>query len=159
MRTVRVPEVAGEAHGGRHERIVARELELGGENAAFVGGALGALDEGFPGEQVVFVDGAGGDAVGGVFGEVPVFLEQAFGGDGMHRGGGSGEPIECFSSHFSPAAAGVIIIQRRVAIHSEAGRPASRFVVRTASRPHLTFPHPSSPVGDKSNSAPLRGVA
>ena len=33
-----------------------------------------------------------------------------------------------------PQAAGLIIIQRRVAIHSEAGRPSSRVRVRTASR-------------------------
>jgi len=79
-----VPNVALELHGRRHERVVLWEFELGGEDAAFVGGALGALDHGFPEEEVVFVDGAGGDALWRVGGEVLVLLEEPFRGDGVH---------------------------------------------------------------------------
>lgn len=66
--TVRVPDLADEAHRRRRQRVVFREAQLGGEDAAFEGGAFGALDERFPDEQVVFRYGAGGDAVGRVGG-------------------------------------------------------------------------------------------
>ena len=76
-----MPHLAQKAHRGRVERVVPGELELGGVDAAFKGGAVGALDEGFPEEDVVFGDGAGGDAVRGGGGEELVFVEEAAGGD------------------------------------------------------------------------------
>ena len=87
--TIRMPHLAQKAHRGRVKRIVLWEFQLGGEDAAFKGGAVGALDEGFPEEDVVFGDGAGGDAVGGGGGEEFVFVEEAAGCDcGGHGGGG-----------------------------------------------------------------------
>lgn len=84
-----MPHLAQKAHRGRVKRIVLWEFQLGGEDAAFKGGAVGALDEGFPEEDVVFGDGAGGDAVGGGGGEEFVFVEEAAGCDcGGHGGGG-----------------------------------------------------------------------
>lgn len=73
--TIGVPNVALELHGRRHERIVLWELELCREDAAFVWGALRALDHGFPEEKVIFVDWPCRDALGWVGGEVLVFLE------------------------------------------------------------------------------------
>lgn len=43
-----------EFHRRRTERVVLGEFELGGENTALEGGALGSLDQGFPVEHVVF---------------------------------------------------------------------------------------------------------
>ncbi len=76
-----MPHLAQEAHRGRVQRVVLGELELGGEDAAFKGGAVGALDQGFPEEDVVFGDGARGDAVGRGRGEEFVLVEEAAGGD------------------------------------------------------------------------------
>jgi hypothetical protein len=67
-----------ELHSRRHERVVLGEFELGGKDAAFLGGSFGALDHGFPKEEVVFVDGTGGNALWRVGGEVFVLLEEAF---------------------------------------------------------------------------------
>ena len=84
-----MPHLAQKPHTGRIQRIVLGELELGGEDAALKGGAVGALDEGFPEEDVVFGDGAGGDAVRGGRGEELVFVEEPAGGDcGCHGWGG-----------------------------------------------------------------------
>ena len=79
--TIRMPHPAQKPHCGRAQGIIFRELELGGEYPAFVGCALGALDQGFPEEEVVFGDGAGGDTVGWRGGQGFVFHEEAFGGD------------------------------------------------------------------------------
>lgn len=79
-----MPDIAQKTHGGRHERVVLGELELGGKDAAFVGSVLGPLDQGFPDEEVVFVDRAGGDALRRVLREVFVFLEEAFRRYGRH---------------------------------------------------------------------------
>lgn len=75
-----MPYLPQKAHRWWVEGIIFWKLEFGGENAAFEGGAVGALDEGFPEEDVVFGDRAGGYAVGGVGGEVFVFEEEAAGG-------------------------------------------------------------------------------
>lgn len=75
--TVGMPDVAEELHGGRHERVVLGEFELGGEDAAFVGSTLGAFDEGFPDEKIIFGYWAGGDAIWGILGEVLVLLKKA----------------------------------------------------------------------------------
>lgn len=89
--TVRMPHVARKPHGRRRERIVLGKLELGGEDAALEGRALGALDQCFPHEDVVFGDGACGDAFGRVVGERAVFVEEALGGDAVgHSCGGLG---------------------------------------------------------------------
>ena len=72
-----MPDLAQELHGWRGERVVFGEAQLGGEDAAFEGGALGALDQGFPVEEVVLRDGAGRDAFWGVVGQGAVFLEEA----------------------------------------------------------------------------------
>lgn len=82
-----MPDFGEELHGRRRERVVLGELELGGEDAALKGGALGTLDEAFPEEEVVFGDGAGGDAFGGVVGEGAVFLEETAVGGGLSHGG------------------------------------------------------------------------
>jgi len=80
-----MPDFAQEPHAGRRERVVFWEFQLGWEDAAFEGGALGTLDEGFPVQEVVFGDGAGGDAFGRVVGQGAVFLEQtALGGCRSH---------------------------------------------------------------------------
>ena len=80
-----MPHLAHKPHRGRIERVVLRELEFGGEDAAFEGGAVGPLDEGLPEEDVVFGDGARGDAVGRGGGEELVLVEEAAGGDcGCH---------------------------------------------------------------------------
>ena len=87
-RTVGMPDLAQEAHRGRVQRVVLGEVELGGEDAAFEGGAVRSLDQGFPEEDVVFGDGAGGDAVGRGGGEEFVFVEEAAGCyRGCHDGG------------------------------------------------------------------------
>lgn len=78
--TVRVPHLPEKSHRRWVKGIIFWKLELGGEDAAFERGAVGALDEGFPEEDVVFGDGAGGYAVGGVGGEVFVFEEETAGG-------------------------------------------------------------------------------
>ena len=84
-----MPHLPEKPHRGRVERVIPREFQLGWEDAAFEGGAVGALDEGFPEEDVVFGDRAGGDAVGRGGGQVAVFLEEAAGGHaGCHCGGG-----------------------------------------------------------------------
>jgi hypothetical protein len=79
-----MPHIHDKLHLGRRKRIIFRELQLGGENAAFKGCAFRALDQGFPEEHVVFVDGAGGDAFGGVGREGLVFFEEALGGGVGH---------------------------------------------------------------------------
>ena len=66
--TVWMPHLAEKLHGRRCERVVLGKLELGGEDAALEGGALGPLDQGFPDQEVIFGDGAGGDALGRVVG-------------------------------------------------------------------------------------------
>ena len=76
-----MPDVACEFHTWRIERVVFRELELGGEDTAFEGSPFGALDQGFPGEDIVFRYRARGDAVGWGGGEGAVFLEEAAGGE------------------------------------------------------------------------------
>ncbi len=78
--TIGMPYLPDKSHSWWVEGIVFWKLQLGGEDAAFEGSAVGALDECFPEEDVVFGDGAGGDAVGGVGGEVFVFEEEAAGG-------------------------------------------------------------------------------
>lgn len=85
--TVRMPHLAQKPHRRWIERVILGELQFGGEDAAFKGGAVRALDEGFPEEDVVFGDGAGGDAVGRGGGEEFVFVEEAAGGDGGCHGG------------------------------------------------------------------------
>jgi hypothetical protein len=72
-----MPYLAEKLHLWRVERIVFGEFELGGEDAAFKGRALGALDQRLPGKEVVFVNGAGGDAVGWGREERFVFREEA----------------------------------------------------------------------------------
>lgn len=85
--TVGMPDVGEEAHRGRGERVVLGEFELGREDAALEGGALGPLDEALPVQHVVLGDGPGGDALGGVVGEGAVLLEQpALGGGLGHEG-------------------------------------------------------------------------
>lgn len=84
--TIWMPHVTKELHRRWHERVVLGEFELGGENAAFVWCALGALNQCFPDKEVIFVDGAGGDAFWRVGGEVFVLLEETLGGDGVHGG-------------------------------------------------------------------------
>ena len=79
-----MPHTAQEAHRRRHERVVFGELQLRGEDAAFIWSPLGTENHGFPDEEVVFVDGAGGDAIRRVGGEVFVLLEEALGSDGVH---------------------------------------------------------------------------
>ena len=79
VHTVRMPDLAQEAHRGRVQRIIFWEFQLGGEDAAFKGRAVWALDQGFPEEDVVFGDGARGDAVGRGGGEEFVFVEEAAG--------------------------------------------------------------------------------
>lgn len=83
-----MPHVGEELHGRRSKGIVLGELELGGEDTALEGGALGALDEALPVQEVVLGDGAGGDALGGVVGEGAVLLEEAPVGGGLGHGGG-----------------------------------------------------------------------
>ena len=82
-----MPHLAQKPHRGRVKRVVLRELELGGEDAALEGGAVGTLDEGLPEEDVVLGDGAGGDAVGRGGGEEFVLVEEAAGGDCRCHGG------------------------------------------------------------------------
>ena len=72
-----MPDLAEELHCRRGERVVLGEAQLGGEDAALKGRALGALDQGLPAQEVVFGDGAGGDALGWVVGEGAVLLEEA----------------------------------------------------------------------------------
>lgn len=87
--TVRMPHLAADkAHGGRHQRVVLGKAQLGREDAALKGRALGALDDGLPEQHVVLGDGAGGDAVGRVVGEGAVLLEEAAVGGGRHGGRG-----------------------------------------------------------------------
>lgn len=75
-RTIGMPDLPQELHGGRRERVVLGELELGREDAAFERRALRSLDQGLPVQQVVLADGAGGDAVGRVVGEGAVLLQK-----------------------------------------------------------------------------------
>ncbi len=82
-----MPHLPQEPHRGRVQRVILGELELGGEDAAFEGRAVGALDQGFPEENVVFGDGTRGDAVRRGGGEEFVFVEEAAGGDGGCHGG------------------------------------------------------------------------
>lgn len=72
-----MPDVGEEAHGWWCERVVLRELELGGEDTALKRSALWTLNQTLPMEEVIFGDWAGGDAVWGVVGEGAVFLEEA----------------------------------------------------------------------------------
>lgn len=82
MFTIRMPDIAQELHARRVQRVILGELELGGEEAAFERGAVGALDQGFPKEDIVLGDGPGGDAVRGRGGQGAVFVEEAAGGEG-----------------------------------------------------------------------------
>lgn len=75
-----MPNLAQKAHARRRERVVFRKTELGGEDAAFEGGAFGALDQRFPDEEVVFRHRTGRDAIGRVGGQEAVFLEEALRG-------------------------------------------------------------------------------
>lgn len=77
MITIRMPDLAQELHGWRRERVVLWKAQLGGEDTAFKGGTLGALDQSLPVEQVILGDGAGRDALGRVIGERTVLLEEA----------------------------------------------------------------------------------
>ena len=80
-----MPHLAQKAHRRRVQGIILWEFQLGREDAAFKGGAVRALDEGFPEEDVIFGDGAGGDAVGRGGGQELVLVEEAAGGDcGCH---------------------------------------------------------------------------
>lgn len=90
MVTVWVEDVDEELHGGRGERVVLGELELGGEDAALEGCALRSLDEALPVEEIVLGDGAGGDTLGRVVGEGAVLLEEAPVGGGRSHGGVDG---------------------------------------------------------------------
>lgn len=74
-----MPHLPQEAHRRRVQRIILGELQLGREDAAFKGRAVGSLDQGFPEEDVVFGDRAGGDAVRRGGGEELVFVEEAAG--------------------------------------------------------------------------------
>ena len=78
--TVGMPYFPKKSHRWWVEGVIFWKLQLGGEYAAFEGGAVGALDESFPEEDVVFGDGTSGDAVGGVGCEVFVFEEETSGG-------------------------------------------------------------------------------
>ena len=80
FRTIRVPDVALELHGRRHERVVLGEFELCWEDAAFVWCSLRALDHCLPEEKVIFVDWARCDALWRIGGKVLVLLEKALGG-------------------------------------------------------------------------------
>lgn len=80
--------VADKLHRRRRQRVVAREAQLGSEDAPLEGRAFGPLDERFPVQKVVFGDGAGGDALGGVVGEGAVLLEEAAVGGGLRHAGG-----------------------------------------------------------------------
>lgn len=87
---VRMPHLPQEPHRGRVQRVVLGELQLGREDAALKGRAVGPLDQGFPEEDVVFGDGAGGDAVGRGGRQELVFVEEAAGCDcGRHVGFGA----------------------------------------------------------------------
>jgi len=48
-----MPHLPQKAHAGRVQRVILWEPEFCGVDAAFEGGAVGALDEGFPEEDVV----------------------------------------------------------------------------------------------------------
>ena len=85
-RTIGMPDVDEELHGGRGEWVVLWELELGGEHAAFEGRVLGPLNEAFPVEDVVLGDGAGCDAFGRVVGQGAILLQQAAVGGGLSHG-------------------------------------------------------------------------
>jgi hypothetical protein len=85
-----VKHVADKLHRRRRQRVVAREAQLGGEDAPLKGRALGPLDEGFPVQEVVLGHGAGRDAFGGVVGEGAVLLEEAAVGGGLRHAGGGG---------------------------------------------------------------------
>jgi hypothetical protein len=74
--TVRMPDVGEEAHRWWCERIVLRELELGGEHAALEGSALRTLNQTLPVEEVIFGDGTSSDAIWWVIGEGAVFLKE-----------------------------------------------------------------------------------
>lgn len=75
LRTIWMPEVAQESHRRRHERVVFRKFEFGGEDAAFEWCAFWSLDQCLPHEHVIFGDGACGDAIWWVVGEMLVFRE------------------------------------------------------------------------------------
>ena len=80
-----MPHLAQEAHRWRVQRVVPGELELGWEDAALEGRAVGPLDQGFPEEDVVLGDGSGRDAVRRGGGEELVLVEEAAGCDrGCH---------------------------------------------------------------------------
>ena len=83
-----MPHLAQELHRGRGQGVVLGEAQLGGEDAALEGRALGALDQRLPVEQVVLGDGARRDALGRVVGQRAVLLEEAAVGGGLRHGGG-----------------------------------------------------------------------
>lgn len=89
-----MPQLPHERHLGRAHGVVLGEFELGGEDTAFVGGALGTLDEGFPKEEVFFGDGTGGDAFDAALGEGAVFFEEPLCGHGGAGHGGCGGDVE-----------------------------------------------------------------
>lgn len=72
---VGVEDFAKEAHGRRGERVVGREGEGGGEQAACVGRGGGPRDEGFPQEQVGFGNWSRGDPVRRGGSEILVFVK------------------------------------------------------------------------------------
>lgn len=75
----RVVDVDQEGDPGRAEGVVRREADREREEAAFIGRALGAMDEGAPDEQVrIGADGGGGEVWGLPLLHVSEFLEQAF---------------------------------------------------------------------------------
>jgi hypothetical protein len=79
-----MPQVTRELHRRWHERIVSRELQLGGKHAALEWSPLRPLDQSFPEEEVILVDGSGCDALGGVLAESFVLLEEPFRRDRIH---------------------------------------------------------------------------
>ena len=82
--TVWMPQVHQELHLRWRKWIVLRKLQLRGEHAAFEGGVLGPLDQGFPHEHIILRHWASGDALGRVRRETPVFLEETLGCGGCH---------------------------------------------------------------------------
>jgi hypothetical protein len=72
-----VPHAVQEAHLGRLQRVVLGEAQLGLEDAALEGRALGPLKERDPDEEVVLVARTGDDALGRVGGERLVLVHEA----------------------------------------------------------------------------------
>jgi hypothetical protein len=79
-----MPQVTRELHRRWHERIVSREFQLGGKDAALERGSLRPLDQSLPEEQIILVDRSGCDALGGILAESFVLLEEPFRRDRIH---------------------------------------------------------------------------